>query len=145
MKEYRCACGKLLFKGFLLFSVVEIKCKRCGSVGVFDGRDEETPVSFTVKIDEAGNIIDTCRAVLCAGYQRRSLIGKHLSEVFPVLKDAPEMRRFTALVNDGKPFEMHSKAFLLRDGSFAPAESYVIPCSGDKASLGHRVITVFAT
>lgn len=35
LTEYRCVCGKLLFKGSLFLSVVETKCKRCGSVRVF--------------------------------------------------------------------------------------------------------------
>jgi phage FluMu protein Com len=29
LAEYRCTCGKLLFKGALLHARVEIKCKRC--------------------------------------------------------------------------------------------------------------------
>ena len=35
-KEYRCACGKLLFKGSLISAVVEIKCKRCEKVSLFE-------------------------------------------------------------------------------------------------------------
>jgi len=35
LREYRCRCGRLLFRGLLLVSVVEIKCKKCGSVCVF--------------------------------------------------------------------------------------------------------------
>ena len=31
MKEFRCACGQLLFKGDF-FGVVEIKCRRCKNV-----------------------------------------------------------------------------------------------------------------
>ncbi|MBI4268332.1 Com family DNA-binding transcriptional regulator [Candidatus Uhrbacteria bacterium] len=32
-KEYRCThCKKLLFKGFLVDSAVEIKCKGCGAL-----------------------------------------------------------------------------------------------------------------
>ncbi|MGB3988481.1 MAG: hypothetical protein WBK67_02185 [Minisyncoccales bacterium] len=42
LSEYRCDCGKLLFKGALASSVVEVKCKRCGKIKVFKGekRDE---------------------------------------------------------------------------------------------------------
>lgn len=147
LKEYRCACGKLLFKGLLIFSVVEIKCKRCGSVRVFDEQGKDDPVSFIVKIDGDWNIIDASRAVLRAGWERRSLIGKHLSEVFPLLKGTPEMSHFATSVEGGKPFEMRSNAFLLRDGSFAPAESYVIPCSAgrNQTPSSHQVITVFTT
>lgn len=34
--EYRCQCGKLLCKGSLFLSSVEIKCKRCGKLTCFE-------------------------------------------------------------------------------------------------------------
>lgn len=37
-KEFRCTvCKKLLFKGILVDSAVEIKCKRCGTMNEFEG------------------------------------------------------------------------------------------------------------
>jgi DNA-directed RNA polymerase subunit RPC12/RpoP len=30
--EYRCECGRLLFKGTLETGKIEIKCKKCGSI-----------------------------------------------------------------------------------------------------------------
>ncbi len=36
--EYRCtSCHKLLFKGLLVESEVEVKCKRCGNLNLFQG------------------------------------------------------------------------------------------------------------
>jgi len=32
LNEYRCDCGRLLFKGELLKCLVEIKCKKCGKI-----------------------------------------------------------------------------------------------------------------
>lgn len=40
LPEYRCTCGKLLFKGVLLFSTIEIKCKRCHEVCRIDNTDQ---------------------------------------------------------------------------------------------------------
>lgn len=37
-KEYRCPCGKLLFKGLLIDSTVEIKCKNCGNLTKITGQ-----------------------------------------------------------------------------------------------------------
>lgn len=34
--EYRCQCGKLLCKGSLFLSAVEIKCRRCGKLTFFE-------------------------------------------------------------------------------------------------------------
>lgn len=35
LQEYRCTCGKLLFKGLVGSSIVEIKCRRCDKVTSF--------------------------------------------------------------------------------------------------------------
>ncbi|HTE57941.1 MAG TPA: hypothetical protein VK694_04310 [Verrucomicrobiae bacterium] len=32
LQEYRCDCGKLLFKGLLVKGIVEVKCKRCQDI-----------------------------------------------------------------------------------------------------------------
>ncbi len=34
LEEYRCRCGKLLFKGHFLAGEIEIKCKRCGKISL---------------------------------------------------------------------------------------------------------------
>jgi len=41
LKEYRCACGKLLFKGSLFRGTVEIKCRHCREIASFLGRIEQ--------------------------------------------------------------------------------------------------------
>ncbi len=55
LNEYRCDCGKLLFKGSLLVSVVEVKCRRCGKVLTFKGRkrDEEMLESLIIRDEKA--------------------------------------------------------------------------------------------
>lgn len=29
LREYRCECGKLLFKGKLVDCIIEVKCRKC--------------------------------------------------------------------------------------------------------------------
>jgi hypothetical protein len=36
LQEFRCNCGKLLFKGLGIAGVVELKCKRCNCLKRFD-------------------------------------------------------------------------------------------------------------
>ncbi|MBI2484057.1 Com family DNA-binding transcriptional regulator [Candidatus Uhrbacteria bacterium] len=36
--EYRCKeCSKLMFKGLLVDSEIEVKCRRCGAVNLYQG------------------------------------------------------------------------------------------------------------
>ncbi len=52
LREYRCDCGKLLFKGSLLISVVEVKCKRCGEVSTFRGKKKNENLFNSLLIRE---------------------------------------------------------------------------------------------
>jgi len=55
LKEYRCDCGKLLFKGLLGSAVIEIKCRRCGKVNMFEENFSKKNITpFELKINEAG-------------------------------------------------------------------------------------------
>jgi|WetSurMetagenome_2_1015567.scaffolds.fasta_scaffold697702_1 phage FluMu protein Com len=38
LNEFRCDCGKLLFKGSGLSGKIEIKCKRCGKIKTITGK-----------------------------------------------------------------------------------------------------------
>ncbi len=45
--EYRCkGCEKLLFKGVLVESEIEVKCKRCGKMNAFVGIPEDSLLCF---------------------------------------------------------------------------------------------------
>lgn len=141
--EYRCRCGKLLFKGTIILSTIEVKCKRCGSTETFHYEEPTAPVSFTVTLDGGGIIVDACRAVLCAGWERQALIGKHFSTLFPLLKEATEMHHLVAPVKgkQKRQFEIQNNTLLLRDGGTIPAESYLSSRAGDDAVTEKYVLT----
>ncbi len=46
LNEYRCGCGKLLFKGSLFTCALEIKCKRCGAIKALTYRDGAPAASY---------------------------------------------------------------------------------------------------
>jgi phage FluMu protein Com len=48
LKEYRCACGKLLFKAAFHDGTVEVKCKSCHNIS-----------SFANKIDSSLEVANT--------------------------------------------------------------------------------------
>lgn len=46
-KEHRCpSCNKLLFKGLLVDSEVEVKCRGCGTLASFHGEPKERLLCF---------------------------------------------------------------------------------------------------
>lgn len=74
--EYRCHCDSLLFKGFVVGSLVEIKCRRCGRLNVFGEQLSPSETKyFVVVYGDDGSIIEcstTASSVL--GYTREELL-----------------------------------------------------------------------
>jgi PAS domain S-box-containing protein len=86
--EYRCDCGKLLFKGLLLDSKLEIKCKRCHKIKVFDSiyKGTTSNCDYSVVYGKDGKIIDASRSTEeYLGYSRDELKNLHASKINPLL------------------------------------------------------------
>lgn len=141
--EYRCRCGKLLFKGTIILSTIEVKCKRCGNTETFGHEEPTAPVSFTITLDGDGIIIDACRAVLCVGWERQALIGKHFSALFPFFKDTSEVKHLVvgARGKQKREFEIQNNTLLLRDGGTIPAESYIASHTGADTVAEKYILT----
>ena len=81
-KEFRCGCGKLLFKGVLIGSSVEIKCLRCGKINEFDTFGLDNDSSYTILFDSDGAIIEASKSIEnVLGHNPQDLIGKDISYV----------------------------------------------------------------
>ncbi len=84
--EYRCSCNKLLLKGFLLYSAVEVKCNRCGSINFFQNKGKNNePVSFSFFIDSSENVAGGCSATLLFDASQKKFIGKHVQNLVSYL------------------------------------------------------------
>ncbi len=139
--EYRCACGKLLFKGLMLVSVVEIKCKRCGAVRIF--RDDMKGIrSFMLIVDGRGRVVDACEGVRVLECSRRYVVGKLLFDILPLARDA----RYQEIIQDpgevapNGVYQIRNNTLLLRDRK-VPLESHIVPVDSKNGSL-YRVFNV---
>lgn len=87
LREYRCQCGKLLFKGCLLISLVEVKCRACGRIAVFHGATEGDMVTsdrYVLMLDRHARIMDASfNAQQLIGYEPSELLGQPLSIIVP--------------------------------------------------------------
>ncbi len=80
-REYRCSCGKLLFRGILFKSRVDIKCLRCGHVQTLIGL---TPIPVSdgciFVSDKDGIIVEVTGNVRrLYGCHPDDIVGKHVS------------------------------------------------------------------
>lgn len=151
--EYRCTCGKLLFKGFILISVVEIKCKRCGATKTFKD-DLRGSRSFMFTVDGEGTILDVCEGVSALECTRRFVIGKSLFDILPFVKDEyyqeikvnPEYNsKSSQQKNAQELYQARNNTLLLRDRKI-PIESHVVrvgPSSSlEKGASAYHIFNV---
>jgi len=142
LKEYRCTCGKLLFKGHIVLSVIEIKCKRCGTVRLIreTNSGESGSFSFAIILDCNGIIINLSHTVvLILGWNTADMLGKPIADFCPPLAGTKEDSRPLYVRNMPKPFDVRNNICIHRDGHHMPMEShFVCDYNGGKFS-GYRM------
>lgn len=132
LAEYRCTCGKLLFKGLLYQCVIEVKCRRCGEITT-RGIEESDLITFfesdanAVLTDASGDV----KGLL--GKDKSHFIGKPLFEVFPLLRDTAEKAPNGYALREG--------ALVLHDGEGCRIESYLIPKYKEGVFVGYRIFS----
>ena len=82
--DYRCSCGKLLFRGLVFRSSVEVKCSRCNRMNFFEGLGTvKNPNRIIILTNAEGKIIKTSSSVeLSLGYSPEELVGENISQIF---------------------------------------------------------------
>lgn len=150
LNEYRCACGKLLFRGLLLLSIVEVKCKRCGAVKQFkEDTSLRVPISFVLTIHEDGRVFDACRtAEYVLAYPREALLKMSIGDLCPQLRDqlalqqeqSAEEAESSGRLRLQSPYQIKNNAFLLRDGGNLPARSYFV--KSDASSDAYHMVNI---
>jgi PAS domain S-box-containing protein len=150
LEEYRCPCGKLLFKGIVLKSFVEIKCKRCGEIISFgDLLKSEAPFSFFMSVDRKGVIKDICRgAEIILGYSRSDLVGKSITSLCPMVHDKiAEHNNKKPKKNQKQPKEeayaISNNAFLVHDGTKLDTKTYCIAPHEEGRGLDYQIFSTF--
>lgn len=110
--EYRCTCESLLFKGFVVGSLVEIKCRRCGKLNVF-GEVFSAGESkyFVVVYSETGAILE-CSTTACTvlGYSKEELLSLTAFDVgvgttperYKMTWEAARSAKFSPIVADAR-------------------------------------------
>jgi len=82
--EYRCRCGRLLFKGLLLKDLVEAKCAHCNSVSLFKGLNvPDSPDRFVILATPGGTIVNvSASAETLLGFSMEKLVGGKIEKLF---------------------------------------------------------------
>lgn len=83
----------------------------------------DAPCTFTLFVDVEDVIDNVCGGVAMLGFERMALIGRPLSDIFPLVRDVPPRTRMS---NNKQQYYLKDNTFLLKDSSFS-VESYFVP------------------
>lgn len=116
-----------------MFSVVEVKCKRCGALKLFkDELSIGVSVSFLLTIREDGRVYDACRtAEYVLAYPRETLLKMSIEELCPFFREQIP------------PYQIENNTFLLRDGRKLPAKSYFV--KSDVSPEAYHIVNVISS
>jgi PAS domain S-box-containing protein len=90
LRTYRCICGKLLFKGLLLSSTIQIKCKKCGELISFQGLSDQPTREdkYALMTDKQGRVISASSNIRrLLGYELDEFLSHTLSSLTPKSSD----------------------------------------------------------
>lgn len=133
LSEYRCHCGKLLFKAPAVVTFIEIKCLRCKQIQTFGTLPQSDLVSFALVIDEYVAIVDACQNAAALGYEHSSLVGKPLPDILPLVQDVLPL---SATVTKDVPYALERSPLVLHDGETVGSESYIVQLSDNDKEYG---------
>lgn len=145
LNDYRCDCGRLLFKGALLKCNLEIKCKKCGKINLFKNFfSDQNPTFFTLTINESGIITDACcDAEILLGYPRQEFISKQVADICPALRN-DELQKMHDSLAVGATYRIKNNSFFVRDGATISYESYCVRRRKNGVSAGYHMFNVVA-
>lgn len=118
LKEYKCSCGNLLFKGLLYLCTIEIECSQCHKISLFgELKHDKSYPPFVVTVDQNNNIINSYGLETILGHPEKELVGRPIGDICPLLNDSTIQNELKENLKKGVPYEIKNNAFLLRDGS----------------------------
>lgn len=144
--EYRCSCRRLLFKGMLVRSRVEIKCRRCGGITVFGDEHRvasRSKAQYSFVLDTHNSIVAVSENVPdILGYTPDELIGKFITDVLPYVRENNVQqwpRNAGRLENGNVAFESVHKS---KRGTRVPVRAHVTPAPVGDACFALYVFEV---
>lgn len=122
-QEYRCVCGKLLFKGYIVSGALETKCPRCHTLTTV-GDSLREPGRYAFLLDRDASIVNaTHTAAEVLGYPLSELIGKHYYDISKAMSRALYERVFDTLMKQSvKKIHYQHGLQVRKDGGVIPVD-----------------------
>lgn len=128
LHEYRCDCGKLLFKGLMITSHIEIKCSRCGQLKTIPGIVGNFSVDhfYTLLVDEYGNILNASQSIKdVLGYDKEEMQGLQIQDINPTEPPGLFERMWQAIKDDPSTTFRYGVFHKRKDGKMIPLDARI--------------------
>ena len=122
LQDYRCKCGKLLFKGFLVNGNVEVKCRRCGIIMNINGLvgDFSEIDRYVLLLSRRGEIINASdSAATILRYSVGELVNKNIRDIDAAMPADFYDRLWSSASNTDNFFRFIS-LYQVKDGTTIP-------------------------
>lgn len=136
LQQYRCNCGKLLFKAANLSGRIEIKCKRCGIITAIDNahfediRDHYDGVA-QITVDGVYTRVSATMSSLL-GYVEHDMLNKSMFDFFCKNIAETKKKEFERLVISQHSFRILHNQLSCRDGRVIAMDMHYVPYHTDR-------------
>jgi PAS domain S-box-containing protein len=125
VEDFRCACGKLLFRGMILSGAIEVKCRSCKRIETiesFSGSIRDTE-RYVLTLNAQENLLRfSASAPAILGYSRDELLKKSVSDIIVMLSPEFYASLWEALSSKGPTIFLFQSLQRHRDRSLTPIE-----------------------
>ncbi len=132
--EYRCKCGKLLFRGLILSGDVEAKCRFCKEIQKISGLTGSLAkeARYVLFINEKGLIVQSSdSAALQAGFTKKELTDMPVEDLIVILAPTFYSTLWEAIGTKGQSVVLFQSLQRHKDRSMTPvkitAQRFVTP------------------
>ncbi len=122
IEEYRCACGKLFFRGLILSGDIEVKCRFCKNISKIAGLAGglSTDTRYVLFTDRTGAVVRMgSTAPKHIGFTAAEIVGTHVTDHVMMLEENFYQTLWDTLEKKGRSALFHTLQ-RHKDKSFIP-------------------------
>ena len=123
LDDYRCVCGKLLFRGLILTGGIEAKCRFCKKVQTIEGLTGQlsTDTRYVLFLNKKGEVVRTSSTTPNhVGFSLKELRGMHVADFVVMLAPTFYATLWDALGERGKTVMLFQTLQKNKDKSMSP-------------------------
>jgi PAS domain-containing protein len=126
--DYRCSCGKLLFKGLLITGGLEVKCRFCKQIQTIQciGSKDKNKDQYIIVTDQSGNITEATSTLFnLTGNTQEEILSKNIKDILIIMDEEFYPHAWDFLVNKNNTIILFQTMTKNKDLSLTPVQTEI--------------------